>query len=93
MMRDGPANEARPPGAAADEVPDQWHQHAGVSPRLSEPVEALVSMEIVDVRLVRDPKCTGDAKVELHLRVTGLDELYRAVGARVVGALFDPEFE
>jgi hypothetical protein len=31
MVRDGPANDARPPGAAADEVPDRWHHHAGLS--------------------------------------------------------------
>jgi hypothetical protein len=133
MMRDGLANGARPPGAAADEVPDRWHQHAGFSVffdtrpgssgelrwrtrlyheesadeitlsdivpaswmrwmldrlGLAEPFGALVSMEIIDVRLVRDPKGPGDAKVELQLRFTGLDELHRALGARVVGALF-----
>jgi hypothetical protein len=31
MMRDGAANGARPPGAAADEALDRWHQHAGFS--------------------------------------------------------------
>jgi hypothetical protein len=142
MMRDGPANDVRPPDAAADEVPDRWHQHAGFSVSfdtrpglpgelrwrtrvyheesadeitlsgddpgawvrwvldrlasaqpLSEPFDAMVSMEIIDVRRVGDPKGPGDAKVELQLRVTGLDELNRALGARVVGALFGPELE
>jgi hypothetical protein len=142
MMRDGPANDARPPGAAADELPERWHQHAGFSvffdtrsglpgkrrwrtrlrheetadettlsgddpaswvrwildklgsaQPLSEMIDALVSMEIIDVHLAGDPKGPGDAKVELQLRVTGLDELYRTLGARVVGALFGPELE
>jgi hypothetical protein len=60
---------------------------------LSEPVDALVSMEIIDVRLAGNPKGPGDAKVVLQLRFTGLDELHRALGARVVGALFGPELE
>lgn len=142
MMRDGPGNGARLPCAAADEIADRWHQHAGFSvffdtrpglpgevrwrtrlyheesadeitlsgndpawwvrwmldrlgsaQPLSEPVDALMSMEIIDVRLVGAPSGPGDAKVELQLRVTGLDELHRALGARVVGALFGPEFE
>ena len=54
-------------------------------------IDALVSMEIIDVQLAGDPKGPGDAKVELQLRVTGLDELHRALGARVVGVLFGPE--
>jgi hypothetical protein len=138
-MHDDPANDVQPPGAAADEVPDRWHQHAGFAvffdtqpglpgelrwrtrlhhqetadeitlsgddpaswvrwmldklgsaQPLSEMVDALVSMEIIDVHLAGDPKGPGDAKVELQLRVTGLDELYRTLGARVVGALFGP---
>ena len=142
MMPDGPANGTRPLGAAAGEVPDRWHQHAGFSvffdtrpglpgdlrwrtrlyheesadeitlsdddpaswvrwildrlgsaQPLSEPVGALLSMEIIDVRLVADPKSTGDATVDLQLRFTGLDELHRVLGARVAGALFGPELE
>ena len=142
MMRDGPANGARPPGTAAEESPDQWHQRAGFSVSfdsrpglsgelrwrtrlyheesadeitlsgddpaswvrwmldklgsaqpLSEPLDGLVSMEIIDVQLVGNLKASGDAKVELQLRVTGLDELHRALGAKVVGALFGPELE
>lgn len=64
-------------------------------PRLH-PVDSpvsLVSMEIIDARLIGDPKGIGDdcVKVELQLRVTGLDELHRALGAKVVGVLFGPE--
>lgn len=63
-------------------------------PRL-QPVDSpvsLVSMEIIDAQLIGDPKGTGDdfVKVELQLRVTGLDELHRALGAKVVGVLFGP---
>jgi hypothetical protein len=142
MTRDGPVNDARRPGTAADEVPDRWHQRArfsvffdarpglpgqlrwrtrlhheesadeitlsgddpaswvrwmldklGSAQPLSEPVDALVSMEIIDVRLAGVTKGSGDAKVELQLRFTGLDDLHRALGARVVGALFGPEFQ
>jgi hypothetical protein len=145
MVRDGPANGARPPAAAAREAPDRWHQHAGFSvffdtrfglpgelrsrirlyheesaeettfpgneltgwvkwvldrvgsaQPLSERVDghvSVVSMEIVDARMVGDPKDIADdcLRVELQLRVTGLDELHRALGARVVGVLFGPE--
>jgi hypothetical protein len=61
-----------------------------------QPVESLislVSMEIIDAHLIGDPKGIGDdcVKVELQLRVTGLDELHRALGAKVVGVLFAPE--
>jgi hypothetical protein len=64
-------------------------------PRL-QPVDSpisLVSMEILDARLVEDPRGIGDGCVtaELQLRVTGLDELHRALGARIVGVLFGPE--
>jgi hypothetical protein len=54
---------------------------------------SLVSMEIMDARLVGDPTGIGDdcVKVELQLRVTGLDALHRALGAKVVGVLFGPE--
>lgn len=140
MMREGPEKEARPPGTAADELPERWHQHAGFSvffdtrsgsagerrwrTRLrheetadeitlpgddpaswvrwmlhklgsaqppSEMVDALVSMEIIDVHLAGDLTGRSDAKVELELRVTGLDELYRTLGAKVVGALLGRE--
>jgi hypothetical protein len=54
---------------------------------------SLVSMEIIDAQLIGDPKGIGDdfVTVELHLRVTGLDELHRALGAKIVGVLFGPE--
>jgi hypothetical protein len=54
---------------------------------------SLVSMEIIDAQLIADPKGIGDdcVKVELQFRVTGLDELHRALGAKVVGVLFAPE--
>ncbi len=63
----------------------------------SEPVGALasvVSMEIIDVRLVGDPVpsvADDSVGVELRLRVTGMAELHRALGARVVGVVFGPE--
>ena len=63
----------------------------------SEPVEApapAVSMEIIDARLVGDPMpSVGDdsVRVELQLRVTGMAELHRALGARVVEVVFGPE--
>jgi hypothetical protein len=66
---------------------------------LSDPVNgtqaSLVSLEIVDARIIRDPNGASDdsVSVELQLRVTGLDELHRAVGARVVGVLFGPGLE
>jgi hypothetical protein len=44
--------------------------------------------------LVGDPVHTagGDSvAVELQLRVTGMAELHRALGARVVGVVFGPE--
>ncbi len=64
----------------------------GPAQRLSESLRAqvsLVSIEIADARMVEDPKDVGGdcVRVELQLRVTGLDELHRALGARVVGAL------
>jgi hypothetical protein len=54
---------------------------------------SLVSMEIIDAQLSGDPKGIGDdcVKVELQLRVIGLDALHRALGAKVVGVLFGPE--
>ena len=63
----------------------------------SEPAGAaasLISMEIIDVRLVGDPAPGADddtVAVELQLRVTGMAELNRTLGARVVGVLFGPE--
>jgi len=66
---------------------------------LSGPVQhvlaSLVSLEIIEARMVGDLNGVSDdsVKVELRLRVTGLDELHRAVGARVVGVLFGPEPE
>ncbi len=147
MVRDGPANGARPPATGARESLERWHQSAGFSvffdnrpglpgdlrsrtrlyheesaeettfpgnepaawvrwmldrvttaQQFSGPIDAqisLVSMEIIDARMVGDPKGVGDncVRVELHVRVTGLDELHRALGARVVGVLFGPEPE
>jgi hypothetical protein len=55
---------------------------------------SVVSMKIIDVRLVEDPMSgvrSDQVRVQLQLRVTGMAELYRALGARVVGALFGPE--
>ncbi len=63
----------------------------------SEPASAaasLVSIEIIDVRLAGDPAAgAGDdtVAVELRLRVTGMAELNRTLGAEVVGILFGPE--
>jgi hypothetical protein len=54
---------------------------------------SLVSMEIIDAQLIGDAKGIGGDCVtaELQLRVTGLDELHRALGAKVAGVLFGPE--
>jgi hypothetical protein len=54
---------------------------------------SLVSMEIIDAQLIGDQTGIGDGCVtaELQLRVTGLDELHRALGAKIVGVLFGPE--
>lgn len=55
---------------------------------------SVVSMEIIDVRLAGDPVSgAGDDSVgvELQLRVTGMAELNRALGARVVGVVFGPQ--
>jgi hypothetical protein len=63
----------------------------------SEPAGApasLVSMEIIDVRLVGDQAPGPDddsVAVELQLRVSGMAELHRTLAARVVGVLFGPE--
>ncbi len=63
----------------------------------SEPAGAtasVVSMEIIDVRPVVDQiPGTGDDSggEELQLRVTGMAELHRMLGAKVVGILFGPE--
>jgi hypothetical protein len=55
---------------------------------------SVVFMEIIDARLAGDPVSgAGDDSVgvELRLRVTGMAELYRALGARVVGVVFGPQ--
>jgi hypothetical protein len=54
---------------------------------------SVVSLEIIDAQLIGDPEGIGAdcATVELQLRVTGLDELHRALGAQVAGVLFGPE--
>jgi hypothetical protein len=55
---------------------------------------SVVSMKIIDVRLVGKPQLSvGDDSVgvELRLQVTGMAELHRALGARVVGVVFGPE--
>jgi len=53
---------------------------------------AVVTMEIIDARLTGDPAPGGgdSVGVELQLRVTGIAELHRALGAKVVGVLFGP---
>ncbi len=53
---------------------------------------AVVTMEIIDARLTGDPAPGGSDRVgvELQLRVTGIAELHRALGAKVVGVLFGP---
>jgi hypothetical protein len=54
---------------------------------------SVVSMEITDVRPAGDLASVagGDTvAVELRLRVTGMAELHRMLGARVVGVLFGP---
>jgi hypothetical protein len=57
---------------------------------------SVVTMEIIDARLVGDAM-PGDGDdsvgVELQLRVTGMTELHRALGARVVGILFGSELQ
>jgi hypothetical protein len=71
----------------------------GSATPLSGPVQdalaSLVSLEIIDARMLGEPNGVSDdsVRVELRLRVTGLDELHRAVGARVVGVLFGPDPE
>jgi hypothetical protein len=55
---------------------------------------SVVSMEIIDVRPAGDPMPGAgedSAGVELRLRVTGLAELHRMLGAKVVGILSGPE--
>jgi hypothetical protein len=64
----------------------------------SEPTGAacsLVSMEIIDARLIGDPApvAEGDTEddavaVELRLRINGMADLNRTLAARVVGVLF-----
>jgi len=67
----------------------------GSAQPLSEPTGAtasLISMEIVDARLARNSAPADDhsVTVELQLRVTGMAELERMLGARAVGVLFSP---
>jgi len=55
---------------------------------------SLVSMEVIDVRLVGDQARGPEddtVAVELQLRVSGMAELHRTLAARVVGVLFGPE--
>ena len=55
---------------------------------------AVVAMEIMDVRLAGNPVPGADGStmgVELRLRVTGMAELHRALGAKMVGVLFGSE--
>ncbi len=57
------------------------------------PTASVVSMEIIDARPAVNPiPGTGDegGGVDLHLRVTGMAELNRMPGAKVVGILFGP---
>jgi hypothetical protein len=58
------------------------------------PTASVVSMEIIDVRpaMNRTPgPSDGSEGAELRLRVTGMAELHRMLGAKVVGILFGPE--
>jgi hypothetical protein len=54
---------------------------------------SMVSMQIIDARLVDDRPVTGgsDVWVELHLRVKGMADLNKALGAEVVGVVFGLE--
>lgn len=55
---------------------------------------SVIFMEIIDARLAADlVSGAGDDSVgvELQLRVTGMAELNRALGARVVGVVFGPQ--
>ena len=57
------------------------------------PSPSMMSMQIVDARLVDDRLPAvgdGDVWVELHLRVNGMAELNEALGAKVVGVMFGP---
>jgi hypothetical protein len=57
----------------------------------SEP-PSLVSMEIIDARLIEDPDPGEDTvAVELQLRVSGMADLNRTLAARVIGVLFGPD--
>jgi hypothetical protein len=72
---------------------DRLRSAQPASEQAGEPI-SLVSMEIIDVRLVGDqaPDPGDDSvAVELQLRVSGMAELHRALAARVVGVLFGPE--
>jgi hypothetical protein len=51
----------------------------------------VVSLEINDAKLTGNPVPGADddsVRVELRLRVTGLAELHRMLGAKVAGVLF-----
>ena len=51
----------------------------------------VVSLEIIDAKLTGNPVPGADddsVRVELRLRVTGLAELHRMLGAKVAGVLF-----
>jgi hypothetical protein len=55
---------------------------------------SLVSMEIIDARLIEDPAPDpgeDTVAVELQLRVSGMADLNRTLAARVVGVLFGPD--
>jgi hypothetical protein len=55
---------------------------------------SVVSMEIIDARLIGDPAPGArddTVAVELRLRVSGMAELNRTLAARVVGVLFGSE--
>ena len=66
----------------------------GSAPSPSEPTGAtssLVSMEIIDARLVRDPAPgvpDDTVAVDLRLRINGMADLNRTLAATVAGVLF-----
>jgi hypothetical protein len=82
-----------------DSQPTEWvrwmlSRLESAQPSWASALASVVSMEIIDVRLAGDPVSgAGDDSVgvELQLRVTGMAELNRALGARVVGVVFGPQ--